>query len=135
MNHVSIEAAQALREKGFDLPTHYYFKMDVGPASSIHAGTLCGGDPRNWNQDEDNASAPDILSSVLWLAGKYGVWCVVQMREHGFAWTVQKRGKMAPTFSRVDQYVKDPITAYNSAIIAACDWQNKKPAPSNSGSK
>lgn len=116
MTPVTLPAAQALAGVGFDLQTTAYYNVKDELWTEARLD--------NWNGYESGlTSAPDILTAVLWLWEKYGVWCMVQLRENGWAWFVQRRGKMRPVFNN---YENDCQAAYEKAILAACEWAKPK---------
>lgn len=119
MTHTTLAAARALAGVGFDLPSfHLYNGLKVEVAK----------DALNWNQHRGVSlySAPNILTAVLWLFERYSLWCSVDRADDGkFVWYVDDPALEVFASEGVSDF---PITAYNAAIIAACDWakQNEK---------
>lgn len=132
---VTLLAAQALKSVGFDLPTTMgYVLKDV--YKGLNIGDMRGntGEKQNWNSTARYASAPDILEGVLWLWEKYGVLATFfviggskLMFEPIICSTkfIQESGAHSRA---AGEDTNDPITAYNSAIIAACEWAKNKKA-------
>lgn len=74
-DYVSFETAKLLKEKGFDVPTKYFFNTN---------GLCCQGENSyNWNDDKDvddvceDYSRPSIYVAMKWLRNKHDIVCSV----------------------------------------------------------
>lgn len=127
--NVSLLAAKALQSVDYNLPCDAFYDHPEN-----HGQYLV--ERREW-LDYNNGvwprriSAPDILEAVLWLWENFGLWCEVSTLtapnevKATFGWMVFDRTKSLGCY--VTQASEpDPITAYNSAIIAACEWVKTK---------
>lgn len=77
-DYVSFETAKLLKEKGFDVPTKYFFNTN---------GLCCQGENSyNWNDDKDvddvceDYSRPSIYVAMKWLRGVHNIFIDIVSR-------------------------------------------------------
>lgn len=86
---VSFELAKLLKEKGFDIPTFYYYEdeklvepyLENGSSTDVEFRVDLSDLKEHFNKWSKRISAPTIADVVMWLYEKHRIWTEVYPRE------------------------------------------------------
>ena len=86
---VSFEIAKLLKEKGFDIPTFYYYEdeklvepyLENGSSTDVEFRVDLSDLKEHFNKWSKKISAPTIIEVIMWMYKKHEIWTEVYPRE------------------------------------------------------
>ena len=122
-NPVNFETAKLLKEKGFDIPTFYYYEneklvepyLENGSSTDVGFRVDLSDLQEHFNKWSKRISAPTIAEVVMWLYEKHWIWINVRQGRSSENFGYRIQGK--ESFYEVNYFRLTPTEAYEAAII------------------
>jgi hypothetical protein len=128
---ISFEIAQLLKEKGFDIPTFYYYEnekliepyLENGSSTDTEFRVDLSDLKEHFNNWSKKVSAPTITEVIMWLYEKYGIWIEVYLDDDTtFGYLISKVTNEGRVDFPLQRGFSSPTGAYETAI--KCTLEN-----------